>query len=76
GADLLHELINGGSLMCTGGSQKCIDGPHSVKYSLHHRALKFAKRNGKFSLCFLLRAKIKNAKRRGRKISPSLTTTI
>ena len=29
----MHELINGGSLMCTGGSQKCIDGPHSVKYS-------------------------------------------
>ena len=33
GADLLHELINGGSLMCTGGSQKRIDGPHSMKYS-------------------------------------------
>ncbi|WP_158662574.1 hypothetical protein [Massiliimalia timonensis] len=29
----MHELINGGSLMCTGGSQKRIDGPHSVKYS-------------------------------------------
>ena len=35
GADLLHELINGGSLMCTGGSQKRIDGPHSVKYSVY-----------------------------------------
>ena len=33
-ADLLHELINGGSLMCTGGSQKRIDGPHGVKYSI------------------------------------------
>ena len=42
----------------------------------HHRALKFAKRNGKFSLCFLLRTKIRNAKRRGKKISLSLTTTI
>ena len=29
-----------------------------------------------FSLCFLLRTKIQNAKRRGRKISLSLTTTI
>ena len=45
-------------------------------HSLHHRALKFAKRNGLFSLCFLLRTKIKNAKRRSRKISLSLTTTI
>jgi len=45
-------------------------------HSLHHRVLKFAKQNGLFSLCFLLRTKIKNAKRRGRKISPSLTTTI
>ena len=31
--DPLHELIKGGSLMCTGGSQKCIDGSHGVKYS-------------------------------------------
>ena len=38
--------------------------------------LKFAKQGGQFSLCFLLRTKIKNAKRRGRKVSPSLTTTI
>ena len=30
----MHELIKGGSLMCTGGSQKRIDGPHSVKYSI------------------------------------------
>ena len=29
----MHELIKGGSLMCTGGSQKCIDGSHGVKYS-------------------------------------------
>lgn len=29
----MRELIKGGSLMCTGGSQKRIDGPHSVKYS-------------------------------------------
>lgn len=32
----MHELIKGGSLMCTGGSQKCIDGSHGVKYSLIH----------------------------------------
>lgn len=31
----MRELIKGGSLMCTGGSQKRIDGPHSVKYSGH-----------------------------------------
>lgn len=37
GADPLHELIKGGSLMCTGGSQKRIDGPHSVKYSKQER---------------------------------------
>lgn len=30
-------------------------------HSPHHRVLKFAKRNGKFSLCFLLRTKINNA---------------
>ena len=41
-------------------------------HSLQHRVLKFAKRNGLISLCFLLRTKIKNAKRRGRKISPHL----
>lgn len=45
-------------------------------HSPHHRVLKFAKQNGLFSLCFLLRTKIQNAKRRGRKISLSLTTTI
>ena len=28
------KLIKGGSLMCTGGSQKRIDGPHSAKYSI------------------------------------------
>ena len=38
-------------------------------HSPHHRVLKFAKRNGKFSLCFLLRTKIRNAKRRGKKFS-------
>jgi len=38
-------------------------------HSPHHRVLKFAKRNGLFSLCFLLRTKIRNAKRRGKKIS-------
>ena len=36
-------------------------------HSPHHRVLKFAKRNGLFSLCFLLRTKIGNAKRRGKK---------
>ena len=45
-------------------------------HSPHHRVLKFAKRNGQFSLCFLLRTKIRNAKRRGKKIFLSLTTTI
>lgn len=29
----MHELIKGGSLVCTGGSQKRIDGSHSAKYS-------------------------------------------
>ena len=48
----------------------------SLKLWTEKRKLKFAKRNGLFSLCFLLRTKIKNAKRRGRKVSPSLTTTI
>ena len=45
-------------------------------HSLQHRVLKFTKRGGQFSLCFLLRTKIKNAKRWGKKISLSLTTTI
>ena len=39
GADPLHELIKGGSLMCTGGSQKCIDGSHGVKYSKDTRII-------------------------------------
>ena len=56
--------------MATGGAE------NFPFHSPHHRALKFAKRNGKFSLCFLLRTKIRNAKRRGKKISLSLTTTI
>ena len=56
--------------MATGGAE------NFSFHSPHHRVLKFAKRNGKFSLCFLLRTKIKNAKRWSRKISPSLTTTI
>ncbi|MFR3195551.1 MAG: 3'-5' exonuclease [Waltera sp.] len=30
----MHELIKGGSLVCTGGSQKRIDGSHSAKYSV------------------------------------------
>ena len=60
----------GNRILATGGAEKF------SFHSLHHRVLKFAKRNGQFSLCFLLRTKIKNAKRRGRKISPSLTTTI
>ena len=37
--DPLHELIKGGSLMCTGGSQKCIDGSHGVKYSKDTRII-------------------------------------
>ena len=60
----------GNRILATGGAE------NFSFHSLHHRALKFAKRNGLFSLCFLLRTKIKNAKRRGRKVSPSLTTTI
>ena len=60
----------GSRILATGGAE------NFSFHSLHHRALKFAKRNGLFSLCFLLRTKIKNAKRRGRKVSPSLTTTI
>lgn len=39
GADPLHELIKGGSLMCTGGSQKCIDGSHGVKHSKDTRII-------------------------------------
>ena len=57
-------------ILATGGAE------NFSFHSPHHRVLKFAKRNGKFSLCFLLRTKIKNAKRRSRKISLSLTTTI
>ena len=60
----------GNRILATGGAE------NFSFHSLHHRVLKFAKQNGLFSLCFLLRTKIKNAKRRGRKISPSLTTTI
>ncbi len=56
--------------MATGGAENF---PFN---SLQHRILKFAKRNGQFSLCFLLRTKIRNTKRRGKKISLSLTTTI
>ena len=59
----------GNRILATGGAE------NFSFHSPHHRVLKFAKRNGKFSLCFLLRAKIKNAKRRGRKIFLSLTTT-
>ena len=60
----------GNRILATGGAE------NFSFHSPHHRVLKFAKRNGKFSLCFLLRAKIKNAKRRSRKITLSLTTTI
>ena len=64
-------LSNPGTVvLATGGAE------NFSFHSPHHRVLKFAKRNGKFSLCFLLRAKIKNAKRRSRKITLSLTTTI
>ena len=60
----------GNRILATGGAE------NFSFHSPHHRVLKFAKQGGQFSLCFLLRTKIKNAKRRGRKISPSLTTTI
>ncbi|WP_243277202.1 hypothetical protein [Fusicatenibacter saccharivorans] len=43
----------GTGILATGGAE------NFSFHSLHHRALKFAKRNGKFSLCFLLRAKSK-----------------
>ena len=56
----------GNRILATGGAE------NFSFHSLHHRVLKFAKQNGLFSLCFLLRTKIKNAKRRGRKISPHL----
>ena len=46
--------------MATGGAEKF------SFHSPHHRVLKFAKQGGQFSLCFLLRTKIKTAKRRGR----------
>ena len=54
----------GNRILATGGAE------NFPFHSPHHRVLKFAKRNGQFSLCFLLRTKIKNAKRWGRKISP------
>ena len=60
----------GNRILATGGAE------NFSFHSPHHRVLKFAKRNGQFSLCFLLRTKIQNAKRRGRKIPLSLTTTI
>ena len=60
----------GNRILATGGAE------NFSFHSPHHRVLKFAKQNGLFSLCFLLRTKIQNAKRRGRKISLSLTTTI
>ena len=59
----------GNRFLATGGAEN-----YSF-HSPHHRVLKFAKQNGQFSPCSLLRTKIKNAKRRGRKILPSLTTT-
>jgi len=54
----------GNRILATGGAE------NFSFHSPHHRVLKFAKRNGKFSLCFLLRTKIKNAKRRSRKNFP------
>ena len=36
----MHELIKGGSLVCTGGSQKRIDGSHSAKYSMDMETMK------------------------------------
>ena len=54
----------GKGILATGGAE------NFPFHSLHHRVLKFAKRNGQFSLCFLLQTKIKNAKRQSRKVSP------
>ena len=48
-------------VLATGGAEKF------SFHSLQHRVLKFAKRNGKFSSCYLLRTKIKNAKRTTKK---------
>ena len=51
----------GNRILATGGAE------NFSFHSPHHRVLKFAKRNGQFSLCFLLRTKIQNAKRTTKK---------
>ena len=56
----------GNRILATGGAE------NFPFHSPHHRVLKFAKRNGQFSLCFLLRTKIRNAKRRGKKFPSHL----
>ena len=61
-SQIFFRFCNAGNeILATGGAE------NFSFHSLHHRALKFAKRNGLFSLCFLLRTKIGNAKRRGKK---------
>ena len=70
-SQIFFRFCNAGNeILATGGAE------NFSFHSPHHRVLKFAKRNGQFSLCFLLRTKIRNAKRRGKKIFLSLTTTI
>ena len=64
-SQIFFYLCNPGNrILATGGAE------NFSFHSPHHHVLKFAKQNGLFSLCFLLRTKIKNAKRWGRKISP------
>lgn len=56
----------GTGILATGGAE------NFSFHSPHHRALKFAKRNGKFSLCFLLRAKSKMPNAGAKKFLPHL----
>ena len=56
----------GKGILATGGAE------NFSFHSPHHRVLKFAKRGGQFSLCFLLRTKIRNAKRWGKKFPSHL----
>ena len=63
-SQIFFRFCNAGNeILATGGAE------NFSFHSPHHRVLKFAKRNGQFSLCFLLRTKIRNAKRRGKKYS-------
>ena len=66
-SQIFFRFCNAGNeILATGGAE------NFSFHSPHHRVLKFAKQNGLFSLCFLLRTKIKNAKHRGKKFLPHL----